>query len=128
MKRRFDTYFPWLFTASDFFACLLSLSVANFFLQRFHVLEETEFSAYLPLALLWILISILRKDYKIGRTEEYEDTLSRFSVSLLWFLGATAILWTPLQVGNYRWIQIGSLGITLVFLMGFFQGWRTTDS
>ena len=75
MKRRFDTYFPWLFTAGDLFACLLSLSVANFFLQRFHVLGETEFSAYLPLALLWILISILRKDYKIGRTEEYEDTL-----------------------------------------------------
>jgi putative colanic acid biosynthesis UDP-glucose lipid carrier transferase len=121
MKRRFDTYFPWLFTASDFFACLLSLAVANFFLQRFHVLGETEFSAYLPLALLWILISILRKDYKVGRTEEYEDTLSRFSVSLLWFLGATAILWTPLQVGNYRWIQIGSLGITLGFLMGFFR-------
>ena len=121
MKRRFDTYFPWLFTVSDFLASLLSMAIANAFLQRYHVLGETEFSAYLPLALLWILISSLRKDYKIGRTDEYDKTLSSFSVTLLWFLGATAILWTPLQEGNYRWIQIGALGFTLGLLMGIFR-------
>ncbi len=97
------------------------MAIANAFLQRYHVLDETEFSAYLPLALLWILISSLRKDYKIGRTDEYDKTLSSFSVTLLWFLGATAILWTPLQEGNYRWIQIGALGLTLGLLMGIFR-------
>jgi len=121
MKRRFDTYFPWLFSVSDFLASLLSMAIANAFLQRYHVLGETEFSAYMPLALLWILISSLRKDYKIGRTDEYDKTLSSFSVTLLWFLGATAILWTPLQEGNYRWIQIGALGLTLGLLMGIFR-------
>jgi putative colanic acid biosynthesis UDP-glucose lipid carrier transferase len=121
MKRRFDTYCPWLFTVSDFLASLLSMAVANAFLQRYHVLGKTEFSAYLPLALLWILISSLRKDYKIGRTDEYDKTLSSFSITLLWFLGATAILWTPLQEGNYRWIQIGGLGLTLGLLMGMFR-------
>jgi putative colanic acid biosynthesis UDP-glucose lipid carrier transferase len=97
------------------------MAVANAFLQRYHVLGKTEFSAYLPLALLWILISSLRKDYKIGRTDEYDKTLSSFSITLLWFLGATAILWTPLQEGNYRWIQIGGLGLTLGLLMGMFR-------
>ncbi|MFM7629354.1 MAG: exopolysaccharide biosynthesis polyprenyl glycosylphosphotransferase [Algoriphagus sp.] len=121
MKKRFDIYFPWLFTISDFLASLLSLALANFFLQRMQVLGQTQFSAFLPLALLWILISILRKDYKIGRTDEYDQTLSSLSVSLLWFLGATAILWTPLQVGNYRWIQIGSLGTILGLFMGIFR-------
>jgi len=121
MKKRFDVYFPWLFTISDFLASLLSLALANFFLQRIQVLGQMQFSAFLPLALLWILISILRKDYKIGRTDEYDQTLSSLSISLLWFLGATAILWTPLQVGNYRWIQIGSLGTILGLLMGIFR-------
>jgi putative colanic acid biosynthesis UDP-glucose lipid carrier transferase len=121
MKRRFDTYFPWLFTVSDFLASLLSMAIANAFLQRFQVLGQTEFSAFLPLSLLWILISSLRKDYKIGRTDEYDKTLSSFSVTILWFLGATAILWTPLQEGNYRWIQIGALGLTLGLLMGIFR-------
>jgi putative colanic acid biosynthesis UDP-glucose lipid carrier transferase len=121
MKKRFDVYFPWLFTISDFLASLLSLALANFFLQRIQVLGQTQFSAFLPLALLWILISILRKNYKIGRTDEYDQTLSSLSISLLWFLGATAILWTPLQVGNYRWIQIGSLGTIMGLLMGIFR-------
>lgn len=121
MKKRFDVYFPWLFTISDFLASLLSLALANFFLQRIQVLGQMQFSAFLPLALLWILISILRKDYKIGRTDEYDQTLSSLSISLLWFLGATAILWTPLQVGNYRWIQIGSLGTIMGLLMGIFR-------
>ncbi|MDA0315604.1 MAG: exopolysaccharide biosynthesis polyprenyl glycosylphosphotransferase [Bacteroidetes bacterium] len=121
MKRRFDTYFPWVFTASDFFASLLSLAVANFFMQRLHVLGSTDFSAYLPLALLWVLISMLRKDYKIGRTNEYDDTLSSFSVTLLWFLGVVAILWTPLQAGNYRWIQILALGGIFGLLMAIFR-------
>ena len=121
MNRRFYTYFPWLFTVSDFLASLLSMAIANAFLQRYHVLGQTEFSAFLPLSLLWILISSLRKDYKIGRTDEYDKTLSSFSVTLIWFLGATAILWTPLQEGNYRWIQIGALGLTLGLLMGIFR-------
>ena len=97
------------------------MAIANAFLQRYHVLGQTEFTAFLPLSLLWILISSLRKDYKIGRTDEYDKTLSSFSVTLIWFLGATAILWTPLQEGNYRWIQIGALGLTLGLLMGIFR-------
>lgn len=121
MKRRFDLYFPWLFTASDFLASLLSLAVANYILQQMQVLGEISFSAFLPLGLLWILISILRKDYKFGRTDELDQTVKSLSVTLLWFLGATAILWTPLQAGNYRWIQIGALGTTMGLLMGMFR-------
>jgi len=121
MKRRFDTYFPWLFTVSDFLASLLSLAVANYFLQRLQVLEEISFSAFLPLGLLWILIAILRKDYKFGRTDELDQALKSLLITLVWFLGATAILWTPLQAGNYRWIQIAALGTTLALLMGMFR-------
>lgn len=121
MKRRFDTYFPWLFTASDFLASLLSLLISNFFLQSLGVFDGAEFSAFLPLSLLWLLIAALRKDYKIGRTDEYDHTLKNLFGTLIWFLGATAILWTPLQNGNYRWIQIAGLGLTLGILMGIFR-------
>jgi len=70
MKRRFDRYFPWLFTASDFIASLVSLLLTNFFLQKFGIFSKVEFDAFLPLSVLWLLISLLRKDYKIGRTDE----------------------------------------------------------
>lgn len=121
MKRRFDTYFPWLFTVSDFLASLFALLIVNFTLQSVGLFEGAEFLAFLPLSLLWMLIGALRKDYKIGRTEEYDHTLKNLLGTLLWFLGATAILWTPLQSGNSRWIQILSLGAILGTLMGFFR-------
>lgn len=121
MKRRFDTYFPWLFTASDFLASLFSLLAANILLQKSGVFEGAEFSAFLSLSVIWLLISSLRKDYEIGRTDEYDHTLRNLLATLLWFLGATAILWTPLQNGNFRWIQIGVLGVTMGLLMGSFR-------
>lgn len=121
MKRRFDTYFPWLFTLSDFLVSLISLLVTNLLFQSAGVFGGTGFSAFLPLSIFWLLISALRKDYKIGRTDEYEHTLRNFLATLLWFLGATAILWTPLQNGNFRWIQIAGLGVTMVILMGSFR-------
>lgn len=121
MKRRFDTYFPWLFTASDFLASLFSLLLANIFLKSSGVFEGAGFSAFLSLSIIWLLISALRKDYKIGRTDEYDHTLRNLLATLLWFLGATAILWTPLQNGNLRWIQITGLGVTMALLMGSFR-------
>jgi putative colanic acid biosynthesis UDP-glucose lipid carrier transferase len=121
MKRRFDYYFPWLFTVSDFIASLLSLLVANLTLQFFGVFEGAGFFAFLPLSLLWLLISALRKDYKIGRTDEYDHTLKNLLGTLIWFLGATAILWTPLNQGHDRWIQLACLGLTLIVLMGIFR-------
>ncbi|SEG25037.1 exopolysaccharide biosynthesis polyprenyl glycosylphosphotransferase [Algoriphagus boritolerans] len=121
MKRRFDTYFPWFFTFSDFLASLISLLVANLLLQLTGGFEGAGFSAFLPLSVFWLLISALRKDYKIGRTDEYDHTLRNLLVTLLWFLVATAILWRPLQSGNIRWIQLLVLGVTMVILMGSFR-------
>lgn len=121
MKRRFDTYFPWLFTASDFLASLVSILIATSILQRVGVFEGAEFSAFLPLSVFWLLISALRKDYKIGRTDEYEFTLRKLLVTILWFLIGTAILWTPLQQGNIRWIPIAGLGVIMALLMGMFR-------
>jgi putative colanic acid biosynthesis UDP-glucose lipid carrier transferase len=121
MKRRFDTYFPWLFTASDFLGSLLALLIANILLQAVGVFDGAGLSAFLPLSILWFLISSLRKDYKIGRTDEYEHTLKNLMATLAWFLGATAILWTPLQNGNFRWIQLAGLGLTMALLMGSFR-------
>jgi len=61
--------FPWLFTVCDFLASLVSILIANSILQRTEVFEGAQFSAFLPLSVFWLLISALRKDYKIGRAQ-----------------------------------------------------------
>jgi putative colanic acid biosynthesis UDP-glucose lipid carrier transferase len=121
MKRKFDTYFPWLFTASDFLASLFSLLIANLLLQKSGIFDGAGFSAFFSLSIIWLLVTTLRKDYNIGRTDEYDHTLKNLLATTLWFLGAAAILWTPIQNGNFRWIQIAGLGVTMALLMGSFR-------
>jgi putative colanic acid biosynthesis UDP-glucose lipid carrier transferase len=121
MKRRFDTYFPWLFAAGDFMASLISLLIANLILQLVGIFEGAEFSAFLTLSVLWMLVSALRKDYNIGRTDDYDFTFGRLLVTISWFLAATAVLWTPMQEGEFRWIQIVGLGLIMSLLMGMFR-------
>ncbi|WP_297336632.1 exopolysaccharide biosynthesis polyprenyl glycosylphosphotransferase [Algoriphagus sp.] len=121
MKRRFDKYFPWLFTTSDFIISLLSLLALNLILSFLGIFEGAEFDAFLPLSLLWLLISSLRKDYKIGRTDEYERTLSQLLVTVFWFVGASAILWLPFQTPQLQVIPVLTLGIGMLVLMGAFR-------
>lgn len=121
MKRRFDIYFPWLFTFSDFFAALLSLWIASLILKFFGFFEELGFFAFLPLGGAWLLISVLRKDYKIGRTDEYDRTLRSLLITLFWFLAVMAILWTPLQGEANRWLKLIALASIQLILMGSFR-------
>ena len=121
MKRRFDRYFPWLFTASDFIASLVSLLLTNFLLQKFGIFAKVELDAFLPLSVLWLLISLLRKDYKIGRTDEYGDTLKHLLGTVFWFVGATAILWIPFNTPELQVLPVLTLGVGMLVLMGSYR-------
>jgi putative colanic acid biosysnthesis UDP-glucose lipid carrier transferase len=121
MKRRFDIYFPWLFTICDFFAALFSLWLASLVLKSLGFFEEFGFLAFLPLGGAWLLISVLRKDYKIGRTDDYDRTLKALFVTLFWFMSVMAILWTPLQVEDQRWMKVLGIAFAHLILMGSFR-------
>ncbi len=121
MKRRFDNYFPWLFSASDFFASVISLLTINFLLQGAGFFTEIDFAAFLPLSIVWLLVSTLRKDHKIGRTDEYETTFKHLIGTVLWFTGLTAILWIPLHTPSLQIIPVLALGFGMLVLMGIFR-------
>lgn len=121
MKRRFDNYFPWLFSASDFLASVVSLLICNLLLQFTGIFNEIDFAAFLPLSIVWLLVSTLRKDHKIGRTDEYEITFKHLIGTVLWFTGLTAILWIPLPTPTLQIIPVLALGFGMLVLMGIFR-------
>lgn len=121
MKRRFDNYFPWLFLASDFLASVISLLTCNLLLQGTGIFNEIDFAAFLPLSIVWLLVSTLRKDHKIGRTDEYEITFKHLIGTVLWFTGLTAILWIPLHTPTLQVIPVLALGFGMLVLMGIFR-------
>jgi putative colanic acid biosynthesis UDP-glucose lipid carrier transferase len=121
MKRRFDIYFPWLFSTSDFLASVVSLLICNIILEGTGIFNEIDFAAFLPLSIVWLLVSTLRKDSKIGRTDEYEIIFKHLIGTVLWFTGLTAILWIPLHTPSLQIIPVLALGFGMLVLMGIFR-------
>lgn len=121
MKRRFDKYFPWVFTFSDFLASLIALIAYLLASNYFGFLQNATISSLLPLALLWTLISSLRKDYKIGRTDEFDYTLKRLIGTLFWFIGAVTVLWLPLRTPDLQLIPMIGLTLGMLLLMGCYR-------
>ena len=121
MKRRFDKYFPWVFTLIDFLVSLVSLLICDYVLQLIGIFEGADFLAFLPLSVLWTLVSVLRKDYKIPRTDEYKHTLRRHLGTVGWFTGATAILWLPFRTPALQVVPVLALGFGMLIIMGMFR-------
>jgi putative colanic acid biosynthesis UDP-glucose lipid carrier transferase len=121
MKRRFDTFFPWLFAAGDFTASLLSLLIFSLLFEPTGLFPELGLPDLLVLSALWLMLSTLRKDHRIGRTDEYDFTLKRLSITLLAFLAAAAVLWTPLLGKSLDWGQLVGLGSFMGFSMGIYR-------
>lgn len=121
MKRRFDKYFPWVFSASDFLASLLALLICNSILQFVGIFDGDELGTISVLSVLWLLISALRKDYKIERTDEYEQTLTRLLITVIWFICATTIVWLPFRNPTLQVSPVLSLGLGMLLLMGMFR-------
>lgn len=121
MKRRFDKYFPWLFLASDFVAALAALLICNAILFYFGLFDGASFYAILPLAFCWLLISVLRKDYNIGRTDEFEETLKQLLISVFWFMGTMAMLWIPMRQPELQLISLLFFGLGMALFVGVFR-------
>ncbi len=91
MNKRYYKYFPWIFVLGDIFALftalLVSLKISG---QLSHVNINPQ---YLIFIVVWIGLTVFRKDYKIGRTTEVENTIKRLVSSLIWYLAIISILW-----------------------------------
>lgn len=121
MKRRFDKYFPWLFLVADFLAISIALWMCSLVLAGLSLFAVVKFTALLPLSLVWLLISGLRKDYRIGRTDDYDITLKQLLVTVAWFLAAMTALWIPMNTSDFQLIPLLFFGVGLTLSMGIFR-------
>jgi putative colanic acid biosynthesis UDP-glucose lipid carrier transferase len=121
MRRRFDTYFFWVFSIGDFLASLISLQAAQLILQLSGGFAPVEFSTILGLSGLWILLSVVRQDFKIHRSDKYRPILRKLLGTLVIFLIVISILGPLLQDKEAHWTQVAAMGSVLFGFMGFFR-------
>lgn len=121
MKRRFHKYFPWLFVFGDMLVLTMGLTISVALFRYFIGYPEVDLKLYLYFIFLWVLISLGRKDYKIGRTIEVGYTLKQIPESLLWLVGLMAIFWIPTQEHPLGIFFLVCVAVLLVFFLSIYR-------
>jgi putative colanic acid biosysnthesis UDP-glucose lipid carrier transferase len=121
MNHRFYKYFPWIFVLGDSLVILLSLIFSLFFTATIDQVPSDGFSNFTNFVMVWLVITVLRKDYKIGRTSRYEDTLKKLFESLIWFLAIIAVIWLPFESNSLRVFFFVCLGFTSYILLALYR-------
>ncbi|SHM56693.1 putative colanic acid biosysnthesis UDP-glucose lipid carrier transferase [Cyclobacterium lianum] len=128
MAKRFYRYFPWLFVLME----LLALSGSFTFLLVLFGFEQVQanrvFDELLLLAGTWILLVLLRKDYKLARTGTYTDTLYHFTRSFVWAVLIFYLIRTQLVAAGDREVGflvfVGALSSLAFFRIGVHMSLR----
>jgi putative colanic acid biosysnthesis UDP-glucose lipid carrier transferase len=119
MAKRFYTYFPWLFSLGDALIILLSLFLSKVILLAIFNTELNSEIFYGGFLMVWLLVTLSRKDYKLGRTTNYSHTLKQLFGSVLWFVAVISVLWVLFQTYHlsrlYLLISIQMMLILLSF-------------
>ncbi|MBS9523465.1 undecaprenyl-phosphate glucose phosphotransferase [Litoribacter alkaliphilus] len=97
MAKRFYKNFPWLFSLGDAFIIVLSLLLSKVILGSIFNTELSSDVFYLGFLMVWLGVTLFRKDYKLGRTTDYSQTLKQLFGSVLWFVAIISVLWVLFQ-------------------------------
>jgi putative colanic acid biosynthesis UDP-glucose lipid carrier transferase len=121
MKKRFDRFFPWLFVLGDVAVVIFSILLTSFLLGSPGYYDGPDLPIFLIFIMVWMVITVLRKDYRWDRTSGEDKLLNKLVVSLLWFLIIVAILWMPMISDAERLLFFGALGIFLLLFIGIYR-------
>lgn len=121
MKKRFDRLFPWLFVIGDLAVMVLSIILVSFLMGSTGKYNGPDAEIFTIFIMVWMVITILRKDYKWERTSQIDRLFSKLVVSLLWFLVIVAILWMPVLKGVNSIFFFIALSFFLFLFISFYR-------
>jgi putative colanic acid biosynthesis UDP-glucose lipid carrier transferase len=121
MKKRFYKYFPWLFVIGDILTVSFSFFISNKLFQPFEEFNGLGFPTFPAFIMIWMVITILKEDFKIGRTNESDQTFRKLLGSLAWFLVIISMIWMPFHDNSLRLLSFISLASSLVVFLGIYR-------
>ncbi|MCH6199824.1 exopolysaccharide biosynthesis polyprenyl glycosylphosphotransferase [Aquiflexum sp. LQ15W] len=121
MKKRFYKYFPWLFVLGDLLTVSFSFFISNKVFQPFEEFKGLDFPTFPAFIMIWMVITILKEDFKIGRTNEADHTFKKLIGSLAWFLVIISMIWMPFHDNSLRLLSFLSLAASLLVFVGIYR-------
>ncbi|RPA66503.1 exopolysaccharide biosynthesis polyprenyl glycosylphosphotransferase [Cyclobacteriaceae bacterium YHN15] len=121
MKKRFDKVFPWLFVLGDILVMSFAIIFTSLLMDQPGKYNGPDFSYFSVFIMVWMVVTVLRKDYKWERTSRYEKLFSKLLGSLAWFLVILAILWVPKLMEANRLLFFGTLSSSLFLFVAVYR-------
>ena len=114
MKKRFNKYFPTLFTTGELIVLLVVYILAHLITYSAFTFQDSSaiitFLAYIG---LWPAISLLNRDYKVGRAVSYYQTFKKAVTTTFLFVSLISIFWILLEVKTVNRSFLVSLFVLL---------------
>jgi putative colanic acid biosysnthesis UDP-glucose lipid carrier transferase len=121
MKKRFYKYFPWLFVLGDIAVVSLSFFISNQLFQPFVDFKGLDYPNFPAFIMIWMVITVLKEDYKLSRTNEAEQTFRKLLSSLAWFLVIISMIWMPFHDNSLRLLSFLYLSASLLVFLGIYR-------
>ena len=121
MKKRLFRHFPWLFVLGDIAVVSFSFFISNILFQPFSDFNGLNFSSFPVFVMIWMVITILKGDYKLGRTDEPDKTFKNLLSSLAWFLVIISMIWMPFHDNALRLLSFLALATILFFVLSIYR-------
>lgn len=121
MKKRFYKYFPWLFVLGDIAVVSFSFFISNQLFQPFVDFKGLDYPNFPAFIMIWMVITILKEDYKLSRTNEAEQTFGKLLSSLAWFLVIISMIWMPFHDNSLRLLSFLYLSASLLVFLGIYR-------
>ncbi|WP_373522012.1 exopolysaccharide biosynthesis polyprenyl glycosylphosphotransferase [Aquiflexum sp.] len=121
MKKRLYKYSPWVFVLGDIAAVSFSFFISNFLFQPFSDFKGLDFLNFPVFIMIWMVITILKEDFKFERTSEPNQTFKKLMGSLSWFLVIISMIWMPFHDNALRLLSFVSLAAILFFVLLFYR-------
>lgn len=121
MKKRFDRFFPWLFVLGDVATVVIAILLTSFLMGQLWKYNGPDFGIFLIFIMVWMVITVLRKDYRWDRTSDPDKIFNKLLVSLVWFLAIVAIVWMPVYMDANRLAYFAVLSLSLFLISSVFR-------
>lgn len=121
MPKRFYKLFPLLFVLGELIVISVPFFVSHYFIYSSVTIDKVYLVAYAFYVGIWLSVSIVAEDFKIGRSTNYYVTLKRAFFSLFISLSLISFFWVLFEAYELNRQFLVTIFVQLFVAVGFYR-------
>lgn len=121
MKKRFNKYFPSMFISGELVVLIIVYCLSLLIIYGEIALNNSGLITFFVYIVLWPLITIVNKDFKVGRAVSYYQTFKRAFTTTFLFVSLLSITWILLDIQSVNRSFLVTLFVLLFLWMTIYR-------